>query len=92
MSDVLSTALVCATVLWLARRGEALVRDHWARFATPAPVESWTPEPMPPAVMGLALRESELWAQQQAQEVLKGMYTEMRDWNKVLTAYTSVPR
>jgi hypothetical protein len=86
---LLITALICATVVWLAHRGEKLVRDSWQRSVVPEPAEEFQSESMPAALIAIAQRESEPWARQNAIESMQGLYAELKSWDKVLHAYTA---
>lgn len=93
MTTLAVVVVVCAFLLVVGWRIEKLLRPYIEKkakaletstdiartTATPLPPA----EPMPASLLGLAMRESEGWAREQALAALQELYDVTRDWKKV---------
>jgi hypothetical protein len=61
-----------------------------------APVRSTTPDgdavvEVPADLVGMAMRERELWAQEEMVRAMRERYNDLRDWNLVRSAFGAAP-
>ena len=90
MWSFFSVVAICLTVMWLEHRyakreqQKRLLNDTATEEIPSAPeTKVFTPDPMPPALLQLALMESEGWARESALKSMYEMYEHTKDWNIV---------
>lgn len=92
MSIVLTTALICGTIVYLAWRVEVWLPrwiDHRERVSAPSkPAVMDESAKMPPACLGLAMQESEPWAREAMLKAMRELYEVTGDWGIVLGNFT----
>jgi len=97
--DVVVWLVGCGTLVYCCSRMEGLLRWGWTTWVTqrPAPVSQPTapqpevsaPDPMPAALLQVALSENEPWAKEAVLKSMYEMYETTRNWIQVATMWAA---